>query len=335
MEESKALINGLDELKEKNKDLLSRYQQNVQLQLFIKQLDEQKAKKDEINNITEQITEEIKKLDDLSGKIKSDIDSREKDLLKLVEEVQICEQKESNIQYGIELAFNDEKQDNLSEKFNKRKNSIFINTDSKYINLELVRKNPLHFLNSIYEGKQKVLQRQDAKECTVDAFNFTEEIRFKATMESDTIGGFSKSSMTEGKQALFALTLLLDKETDTWPLLIDQPEDDLDSRSMFDSIVPFLKQQKKKRQIIMVSHNANLVIGADSEQVIVANQHGIDRKNDDDRKFDYFSGALEYSKPRDSRNNIVLKAYGIREHACDILDGGEIAFKIRKHKYNI
>ena len=63
-----------------------------------------------------------------------------------------------------------------------------------------------------------------------------------------------------------------------WPLLIDQPEDDLDSRSVYAEIVPFLKEKKKERQIILVSHNANLVIGADSEQIIVANRNGDDRK---------------------------------------------------------
>ena len=76
-----------------------------------------------------------------------------------------------------------------------------------------------------------------------------------------------------GKQALFALTLILNESQEPWPLLIDQPEDDLDSRSIYLAIVPYLGERKKERQIIMVSHNANLVIGADSEVVIVANRH--------------------------------------------------------------
>ena len=72
--------------------------------------------------------------------------------------------------------------------------------------------------------------------------------------------------MTPGKQALFALTLILNESDDAWPLLIDQPEDDLDSRSVYDVLVGYLTERKRERQIIMVSHNANLVIGADSEQ---------------------------------------------------------------------
>jgi len=180
-----------------------------------------------------------------------------------------------------------------------------------------------------------VLVDENFQLCAKDTLSFVEEIRFNATMENDTIGGFKNSSMTEGKQALFALTLLLNKESDTWPLLIDQPEDDLDSRSMYFSIVPYLKEQKKRRQVIMISHNANLVVGADSEQIIVANQHGDDRKNRNNQKFDYLSGSLEYTKERDKTQEIVLLSCGIREHACDILDGGEAAFEKRKDKYNI
>ncbi len=77
----------------------------------------------------------------------------------------------------------------------------------------------------------------------------------------------------------------------------------------------------------MVSHNANLVIGADSEQVIVANRHGNDRKNKDGRTFEYFTGALEHSRPLNEASATALGRFGIREHArCEILDGGEEAF---------
>jgi len=154
-------------------------------------------------------------------------------------------------------------------------------------------------------------------------------------MEGDKIGGFSEPTMTPGKRALFLLRLILAESDDTWPLLIDQPEDDLDSRSIYYDIVPFLKEKKKERQIIMVSHNANLVIGADSEQVIVANRHGSDRENADAKQFNYLTGSLEFSKIRDKDCKDTLLSQGIREHSCEILDGGKAAFELRKNKYNI
>jgi hypothetical protein len=99
--------------------------------------------------------------------------------------------------------------------------------------------------------------------------------------------------------------------------------------------VPFLREKKRERQIIMVSHNANLVIGADSEQVIVANRHGEDRKNADGLQFNYLSGSIENKKDLDSKSTDTLKSQGIREHACQILEGGELAFEQRGNRYNI
>lgn len=149
------------------------------------------------------------------------------------------------------------------------------------------------------------------------------------------IGSFLKSSMTPGKQALFALTLILADSDELWPLLVDQREDDLDSRSICEVIVKDLMQRKRGRQIIMVTHNANLAIGADSEEIIVANRHGDDRPNIGEKMFSYLTGSLEYSKSRDDSIKYILNSAGIREHACEILDGGADAFQKRKDKYRI
>lgn len=174
-----------------------------------------------------------------------------------------------------------------------------------------------------------------ASTVAADVLTVTNEIRFSAELDSDRIGGFSLSSMTPGKQALFALTLILNESQEPWPLLIDQPEDDLDSRSIYDTIVPYLTKRKRERQIIMVSHNPNLVIGADSEEVIVANRHGADRPNTGAQTFEYLTGSLEHSQARIDTSPTVLGRLGIREHACEILDGGEEAFQKRREKYKI
>jgi hypothetical protein len=93
--------------------------------------------------------------------------------------------------------------------------------------------------------------------------------------------------------------------------------------------------KKKERQIIMVSHNANYVIGSDSEQIIIANRHGNDRKNEDGKQFNYLTGSLEFSQAPDGNCKDTLKAQGVCEHACSILDGGKAAFESRKNKYHI
>ncbi|PIP24893.1 MAG: hypothetical protein COX34_01715 [Candidatus Nealsonbacteria bacterium CG23_combo_of_CG06-09_8_20_14_all_36_12] len=322
-------------LHDTNKDLIEKCKKNEQLQDFIDKLDKQKERKSAIEKLSQEIIDKNTGLRDLSEQIKKSISDRALALENLKTKFTALKQTDSKISFGIEIQFNPQKFEVLSARFNRKESSDFIDRDKDLLKLDSIRSDPHKFLEAMFAKKQKVLIDENFQLCAKDTLSFVEEIRFNATMENDTIGGFKNSSMTEGKQALFALTLLLNKESDTWPLLIDQPEDDLDSRSMYFSIVPYLKEQKKRRQVIMISHNANLVVGADSEQIIVANQHGDDRKNRNNQKFDYLSGSLEYTKERDKTQEIVLLSCGIREHACDILDGGEAAFEKRKDKYNI
>lgn len=139
--------------------------------------------------------------------------------------------------------------------------------------------------------------------------------------------------MSEGKQAFVILKLLLDFSDKKCPILIDQPEDSLDNRAIYQELVEYIKAKKKDRQIILVTHNSNVVVSADSENVIVANQNGANCKNDAECKFQYINGALEMTRPKDASEEVILKSQGIREHVCEILEGGRAAFEKRKRKY--
>lgn len=141
------------------------------------------------------------------------------------------------------------------------------------------------------------------------------------------------STMSPGKKSFIILKLLIELSNDRCPILLDQPEDDLDNRSIYNDLVKFIKDKKKSRQIIIVTHNPNLVVGADAECVIVANQAGAKSKNKE-RKFEYITGSLENGF-FDKDEERILYRQGIREHVCDILEGGEAAFEKRKNKYNL
>ena len=145
--------------------------------------------------------------------------------------------------------------------------------------------------------------------------------------------GDNLESMSEGKMAFVILRLLLDFSKSDYPILIDQPEDDLDNRAIYAELVRYLRIKKKVRQIILVTHNPNIVVGADAEEIIVANQHGINSPNPDGIKFAYRSGALEESFQNDNSN--ILLCQGIREHVCDLLEGGNAAFQERENKYHL
>jgi energy-coupling factor transporter ATP-binding protein EcfA2 len=114
------------------------------------------------------------------------------------------------------------------------------------------------------------------------------------------------------------LYLAIDKEDDR-PLIIDQPEENLDPKSIFDELVPLFREVKSRRQIIIVTHNANLVVNTDPDQVIVANcgPHRIGLLP----PISYESGGLENPS--------------IRKHVCGILEGGEEAFKERAKRLRV
>ena len=144
--------------------------------------------------------------------------------------------------------------------------------------------------------------------------------------------------MSPGKKALVLLKLLISLAESKSPILIDQPEDDLDNKSISDDLITFIKKKKIERQIIVVTHNANVVVSEDAEQVIVANQQGNTTPNNKFR-FEYRTGSIEDDLPvYDDSGTIIhgiLNAQGIQQHICDILEGGEKAFAKRKNKYNI
>ena len=111
---------------------------------------------------------------------------------------------------------------------------------------------------------------------------------------------------------LLVFYLLLDKSD--IPLIIDQPEDNLDNYSVAKVLVPFIKMAKKNRQIIMVTHNPNLAVVADAEQVIYVE---LDKEND--YEFSAIGGSIEN---KEINNKIV-----------EVLEGAMPAFNTRKRKY--
>ena len=139
--------------------------------------------------------------------------------------------------------------------------------------------------------------------------------------------------MSEGKQAFVILKLLLEFSDKKCPILIDQPEDSLDNRAIYQELVEYIKSKKRDRQIILVTHNSNVVVSADAENVIVANQEGSNSHNRGSYKFQYINGALEQTTKRNPNESIILNSQGIREHVCDILEGGKLAFEKREQKY--
>lgn len=323
-------------LLDENQELITKSRANAEIEAEVQSHKKQETTLAAIEAKEQKIVDLVMRQQQQVGVINTALNERANYFLEIQKEFSAKERTTSDggMSFGLEYRFTDQALTMLAQLFNIRENSEYIDRDAQKFNLDLVYSDPEIFLEKVATGKQKLKQASSRSSAAVQVLSMTPEIRYYAMLEGDRIGGFEHSSMTPGKQALFALTLILDESDDKWPLLIDQPEDDLDSRSIYDVIVPYLVKKKRERQILMVSHNANLVVGADSEQVIVANRHGDDRTNRDNRTFDYATGSLEHSR-KHAISKHALGECGIREHACRILDGGEDAFQKRKNKYQI
>jgi len=112
---------------------------------------------------------------------------------------------------------------------------------------------------------------------------------------------------------LLIFYLLVDKGRN--PIILDQPEENLDNETVVSLLAPVLSEAKKKRQIIMVTHNPNLAVFCDAEQVIYSS---FDRKNAS--KIAYMSGSIE---------NPVINS-----HVVNVLEGTKPAFYNRRIKYH-
>jgi hypothetical protein len=115
--------------------------------------------------------------------------------------------------------------------------------------------------------------------------------------------------LSMGERAVVLLKILLG--LDDAPLLIDQPDEHLDNRYIYDELTPAFRSAKTRRQIIIATHNANLVVNTDAEQIILA---------------DCSEGTLSYVVG-------TLEDLDMRENIKILLEGGDQAFKRREEKY--
>lgn len=183
---------------------------------------------------------------------------------------------------------------------------------------------------SLIDETIKFKQGNTLEKFTKEFFDNT-WFRFKYDVVYD---GDNYNAMSQGKKAFVVLKMTLDCSNSKCPIIIDQPEDDLDNRGIFTELVTYLKDKKTQRQIILVTHNANVVVNADSELVIVANQHGSHSPNNHGKKFQYKYGSIECLLKNNDPNASTLDKKRIKDHICEILEGGDKAFKLREKKYN-
>lgn len=144
-----------------------------------------------------------------------------------------------------------------------------------------------------------------------DFYNYICSLSYLNVGFSLKMGDKELEQLSPGEKGSVLLIFYLALDQEEKPLIIDQPEDNLDNQSVFDKLVPCVLEAKKNRQVIIITHNPNLAIACDSELIIYSENTG--------NHIEYISGAIEDDN--------------IKDKIVDILEGTMPAFELRTSKY--
>lgn len=122
--------------------------------------------------------------------------------------------------------------------------------------------------------------------------------------------------LSTGQKATAVLLLLLLESAA--PLVVDQPEDDLDNRFITEGVVPRMREEKRRRQFLFATHNANIPVLGDAELILGLSASG-EADSGSARAVPEHMGSID--------------ARPVRELIQELLEGGEDAFERRRRKY--
>lgn len=149
-----------------------------------------------------------------------------------------------------------------------------------------------------------------------DLYDYLFSLDYLSSRYELRLGGKNLNQLSPGEKGLLLLIFYLQLDRNNTPLIIDQPEDNLDNDSIFKVLAKCIRDAKRHRQVILVTHNPNLAVGADAEQIIY-----VKLEKSKNYKFSYESGSIE--NPR------------LNQRIVDVLEGSQPAFVKRRIKYGI
>ena len=147
-----------------------------------------------------------------------------------------------------------------------------------------------------------------------EVYNFIWSFEYLEPEYSLMLDGKDLNQLSPGERGSLLLVFYLLVDKSDIPIIVDQPEENLDNKTVFRLLIPVIKQVKKRRQIIMVTHNPNIAVVCDAEQVVHA---AIDRTHGN--SIAYIPGSIEDKE--------------INKHIIDVLEGTRPAFGNRAAKY--
>ena len=257
---------------------------------------------------------------------------------KLYSPVQDFIQKHKTLADSIKLSFDvriSEKNlvDGLSDWINKGRSGSFQGAEEGAVRIkELVKRNAFDspegveaFLNEFMQALKNDVRQDKPRpmstgsqlrsQRTVEGFyDFLCGLGYLEPQYALKMEGKELFELSPGERGLLLLLFYLLVEKNDGPLIVDQPEENLDNETVHEILVPSIQLAKQRRQIIVVTHNPNLAVVADADQVIAAS---IDKQNM--CRVTYASGALENPT--------------VNQHVVRYLEGTLPAFMNRDEKY--
>ena len=149
---------------------------------------------------------------------------------------------------------------------------------------------------------------------TKDLYDLVYGLSYLKPLYKLTLRGRDLDQLSPGERGTLLLMFYLLVDRNDIPLVIDQPEENLDNQTVHELLVPCIRDAKARRQIIIVTHNPNLAVVCDAEQVIHAQLDPADGN-----RVTYTAGAIE--------NQVINKLL------IDVLEGTRPAFDNRDAKY--
>jgi len=255
-----------------------------------------------------EIIKELLQHIEIDGRISFNVDMFYKEARKFINEVKFKETKSQSILDRIKDLLNVNNYDSFVKLI---KNEKIIKYEGTHISLEEL----LDTECFVKQGDRDFLELLFFNNHRAKYLKVITDIKYL---------GKAVNKLSVGQRGTLYLCLKLATEAFFTPFVFDQPEDDLDNPFIMEQLVPIFKKIKKYRQVIIVTHNANLVVNTDAEQVIVAD-------NEEEILF-YTSGALENVEPVSGKSTF-LNGKWIKKLICDVLEGGRPAFEQREKKY--
>ena len=309
-----------------NKELIKPYKEKMEGEKLLKKLSDQlirqESKIQKIKKIEQEIATIKEANKDKRNELEEEYKKRKKTIDQVVEKFTSFGKNFEFIKIEIEKIFNAEEVANLRRQFNlsgsKNKTQYdLVKFLEDGIQPKDFDKALLCVVDGIICGDIVLRKSEDMQLFIIRLLGNFYDVNYQEAIR-DKNDGTILLNMSDGQKMNALLELLFSFDDDNFPIFIDQPEDDLDVTAITKHIVNFIKNKKESRQIIIVSHNANLVVGSDSENIIVSRKR---LKNGFIEGFSYTNGAIENES--------------IKSEIINILEGGKEAFKKRGKKLNI